>query len=156
MSSTGAALARGQSKQNYQTPVDFMQAVHKRFGDISWDLAAETENTQCLNFFSEEENSFTKHWHSLPSGWLWLNPPFSNIEPWAKKCAEEMKLGARVLFLTPASIGSNWFTEHVAPNAYTLALNPRLSFDGKNPYPKDCQLSVFCGGLNGFNTWRWK
>lgn len=152
---TGAALARGKSKQDYSTPLDFMEAVAIRFGRPTFDLAADSTNWKAADYFTIEQDSLKQQWHKIP-GWLWLNPPFGSIEIWASKCAAESALGAKILFLTPASIGSSWFQTWVHPCAVTLALNPRLCFDGKNPYPKDCQLSVFCAGLSGFNTWRWK
>lgn len=147
-------MNRGSSKQDYATPSDFMKAVTRRFGIISFDLAAHSKNKQHDNYFSILDNSLIQEWHKIP-GWLWLNPPFDNIAPWAMKCQEEMRKGAKILFLTPASIGSNWFALHVNREAVTLGLNGRLSFDGIAPYPKDCQLSVFAHRLTGFDTWRW-
>lgn len=156
MKKSGASFARGASKQDYRTPADFMAAVTARFGPISFDLAALAENTQHKNFFSIRDNSLVQDWHKL-HGLLWLNPPFDNITPWAKKCAEERERGARIAFLVPASVGSNWFADYVFPNAFTWALTGRLCFDGIAPYPKDCQLSLFTPeGTTGFNVWRWK
>jgi hypothetical protein len=74
---------------------------------------------------------------------LFLNPPFSDIEPWARKCARESNRGAEILFLVPASVGADWFVEYVYPNAHVLLLHGRLCFDGKDPYPKDCLLAHF-------------
>ncbi len=101
-----------------------------------------------------------QEWHKIP-GILWLNPPFDNIAPWAKKCAEESRKGAKILFLTPASVGANWFSSHVHRLSFVLGLNGRLAFDPANPtwgYPKDCILSCFglAGGVTGFDTWAWK
>lgn len=154
---SGAALNRGSSKQDYATPPEFIEAVVKRFGRISYDLAASPENTKSEHYFSEAQNSLAQDWHSLSDGVanLWLNPPFDNISPWALKCAEEGQRGARILFLTPASIGANWFAKHVHNKALVLALNGRICFDGKNPYPKDCILSCYGFGVTGFNVWGW-
>jgi len=41
---TGPSIARGSSKQDYATPRSFIAAVEKRFGPLSWDLAAHREN----------------------------------------------------------------------------------------------------------------
>lgn len=161
---SGPSINRGTSKQNYRTPDDFMEAVRKRFGRISWDLAAESSNAQHEHFYSEQDDAFKFHWHQIKDedhesrneGWLWLNPPFSGIEPWAEKCAAEVKQGAKILFLVPAAIGSNWYWGHVAPNAHVLALRQRICFDGKNPFPKDLLLCVFHAGLKGFQPWDWK
>ncbi len=149
-------MARGKSKQDYATPPDFMQAIHRRFGEPAFDLAASTANSKCdVAFFSEADDSLTQEWHRI-SGWLWLNPPFDNIAPWAEKCRKESAMGARILFLTPASIGANWFADYVYGGAVVLALQGRLCFDGIAPYPKDCMLSVFSNGLSGFGVWKWK
>lgn len=155
---TGAGFNRASSKQDYATPPDFMAAVTRRFGPINFDLAAHAENTKHPNFFSIADDSLRQEWHKIP-GLLWLNPPFDNIAPWAKKCREEGQRGAKILFLTPASVGSNWFADHVHNWAIVAALQGRIAFDPANPtwgYPKDCILSVFGFGVAGFNTWKWK
>lgn len=157
MNKTGASLNRGGSKQDYQTPNDFIGAVERRFGDLMFDLAASENNRQAHLFYSIEENSLTQDW-SILGGNLWLNPPFSDIEPWARKCAEtSANDNRRILFLVPASVGSEWYRNWVEPYAYVLGLNPRLTFVGcEQGYPKDCILAVYGHGLTGFRTWRWK
>jgi phage N-6-adenine-methyltransferase len=145
------------SVQTVETPDDFFSAVVARFGNFSWDLAANASNTKCENFFSEEQNSLNQAWHQL-GGNLWLNPPFSNIETWAAKCVEESRLGADIFMLVPASVGSDWFRHCVEGKSYALALSPRMTFVGhKDPYPKDLMLCVYNGWeLTGFGTWRWR
>jgi phage N-6-adenine-methyltransferase len=145
----------GRSKQDYSTPDDFMFALKERFGYPTWDLAASPENTKCDHFYTEKEDSLSKNWHHN-LGFQWLNPPYENIEVWAAKCAFESTLRAKIFLLVPASVGSEWYKNWVEPYAYVLGLNPRLSFDGKNPYPKDCILAIYNYGLTGFKTWRWK
>ncbi len=153
MSSTGASMARGKSRTDYATPWPFFHAVQNRFGPVTYDLAAHAQNAKHENYFTEAQNSLIQPWSEIP-GWLWLNPPFDRITPWAKKCAEEAELGAKILFLTPASVGANWFAQHVHGHALILGLNGRISFDGIAPYPKDCILSIF-GAESGFDVWRW-
>jgi phage N-6-adenine-methyltransferase len=149
-------VRRGQSKQDYATPPEFMAAVSQRFGPINFDLAASEHNAKHANYFSAQDDSLRQEWHKV-SGVLWLNPPFDNIAPWAAKCkAESRGRRARILFLTPASIGANWFAEHVHGHAQVLALNGRISFDGVAPYPKDCMLSCFGFGYTGFDVWAWR
>ena len=160
MSKTGASFNKGRSKQDYSTPGEFIGAVCSRFGHIGFDLACNDDNSVVSQGFDEEDNSLEQDWHDAwcrHEGWLWLNPPFRNIAPWAAKCAQEMRNGADILLLTPASVGTNWFNEHVRPNAYVLELTPRICFDGKSPFMKDCLLSVFTyGGLPGRASWKWK
>jgi hypothetical protein len=85
-----------------------------------------------------------------------LNPPFADIEPWAKKSALHRHAG-RTFMLVPASVGSNWYAEHVHGIAHVVALSPRLMFIGEtNPYPKDLALLIWSSVCGGFSTWRWK
>lgn len=154
MVKTGAAFKRGKSKQDYATPRIFLDAVEKRFGKITFDLAASPENAVCENYYTKEQNAFLQNWKI--EGNLWLNPPFDKIEPWAKMSAAAGHVGVRILFLVPASVGSEWFAKYVEPYSMVYALSPRLSFDGKNPYPKDCILAAYGFGVRGFSTWRWR
>ena len=151
---TGAANNRGNSKQDYETPWEFIRAVESRFGPVVWDLAATKENAKGLLWISEEIDSLASKWS--PGVLSWLNPPFGDIAPWAKKCAEEAALGARILLLTPASVDSNWWRDYIHGKAWVEFLSPRISFDGKNSFPKPCTLSCFnvCGV--GYGYWRWK
>jgi phage N-6-adenine-methyltransferase len=147
------------SRQDYGTPWDFIRAVEARFGPIVCDLAAHAENAKCATFLSAEEDSLMVPWaERWPTGTLWLNPEFKDIDPWAEKCSIESR--ARhgfILMLTPASIGTEWFASHVNRKAMVLGLSPRLTFDGTSaPYPKDLMLSVYSAWLSGFDTWRWK
>jgi DNA N-6-adenine-methyltransferase (Dam). len=159
MKKTGASNNRHNSKQDYQTPEDFRRAVVDRFGPIHCDLAATRENKFGVYHIAEDEDSLSADWW-LYSGTLgrllFLNPPFRDIAPWAEKCAIESARGARILFLTPASVDSNWWRDYVHGRAWVDFLSPRLCFDGKDPFPKPCSLSCFnvCG--IGYGTWRWK
>lgn len=152
---TGAMLARGSSKQDYQTDPEFMKAVKYRFGTPRVDLAATLKNTQCNRYFTKRENALVQPW---PRTLCWLNPPYSNITPWAEKCAKEALLGSRILFLVPAAVGSNWFCESCFPHATTYFLNGRLIFVGeKDPYPKDLILCDFAGAHGRIcEPWRWR
>lgn len=153
---TGASFCRATSRQDYETPADFRQAVTARFGFPNWDLAALSDNYFGQNWIDESDNSLVQKWHEK-NGVMWLNPPYKNISSWAKKCCEESNRGAKILFLTPASVGSNWFCDYVFGHALVLFLNGRLQFVGaKDPYPKDCILSCFGFGETGFEIWKWK
>ena len=87
-------------------------------------------------------------------GLLFLNPEFSEIAPYSAKCLAESKREAKSALLVPASTGSLWYAHHVHDKALVLFLRPRLSFDGKAPYPKDCLLALH-GERPGFETWDW-
>jgi phage N-6-adenine-methyltransferase len=148
------------SEQAYGTPARFLDAVARRFGPITWDLAANSQNTVCghRHFGPGSrwgENAIERAWSLLGGGLLWLNPPFENLPMWAEKCADEGRRGAHIALLAPAAVSTNWFAEHVEGHALVLPIRPRLVFVGQTqPYPKDLLLAVY-GEPPGFETWRW-
>jgi DNA (cytosine-5)-methyltransferase 1 len=148
------AQQRGTSKQDYGTPPVFLDAVRRKFGPLVCDLAARADNAKCYLFIPPEVDSLAQDWNAIEhevDGYFWLNPPFANIAPWAKKAR-----GLPVLMLVPASVGSRWFAEHVYPFARVYALTPRLTFEGcTQPYPKDCILCDF-SAEPGFEVWDWR
>lgn len=157
---TGPTMARHRSEQVVGTDPLFVAAVEAHFGRIDFDLAATAGNRLAVRYFSKEQDALAQDWTQL-RGNLWLNPEFSDIAPWARKCAETAsdrrpRHGQRIFLLTPASVGTNWFAEHVHGKAFVLALQGRITFVGhEDPYPKDCILSVY-GGFVGFDVWDWK
>lgn len=148
----------GRSKQDYATPWNFIDAVESRFGKLYVDLAATAKNSKAPRYITPQEDSLSVDWSQWKNRVCWLNPPYSRIEPWARKCAEFASFGGegRLLFLTPASVGANWFAKFVYQKSIVIALNGRITFVGETlPYPKDCILSVFGAGLSGFEVWKW-
>lgn len=176
----------GRSKQDYETPRDFLAAVSKRFGRLDVDLAASCDNHKAPKYITQQEDSLSVPWaQQWPYSTMWLNPPFGNIEPWAAKCRAEgarlletapklephltmeaweqgctptVKRPGKIIMLVPASVGSNWFAEHVHGHALVLGIRPRIEFVGADdPYPKDLMLCLFgYTRLPHFDCWRWK
>ena len=158
-----ATQPRARSKnQAVGTPDDYLTVVRNEF-TIVHDLAANAENYVHPSYYSVENNAFDHDWHrhpllSLPNTWLWLNPEFANIKPWARKCYEEMEQGARILMLVPASVGSTWFAEWVENKAVVRFNLGRLTFKGNTkPYPKDTMLCLYNKHMTpSMGTWAWK
>lgn len=176
----------GKSRQVWSTPWPFLDAVERRFGPITFDLAADLTNCRVRSFDAAKllgggqavlprafakcyygpssefgVDALAQDWRQL-SGNLWLNPEYADIGPWAKKCSESAAYDSRmkraparrIFFLVPASVGSEWFAEYVFDAAHVIFPRPRLSFDGKAPYPKDTCLAVY-GEKPGVSLWRW-
>jgi phage N-6-adenine-methyltransferase len=161
---TGAALNRGASRQDYATPSDFLNAFRARFGDIVFDLAAHERNHVAERYFSPSQDLLSQDWGAeldkcSQRQWLWLNPPFANIGPWAWKCARHARRAHATMrgiaLLVPASVGSLWWYEHVAPHAQVYFLIGRLHFSEAGPFPKDCALCLF-GPEPGHHYWDWR
>ena len=143
---TGAANHRGRSVQVVGTPPALLDAVQRRFGVLTWDLAATPENAVAPDWFTEADDALARPWPR--EGVLWLNPPFANIAPWAAKCSEWLKAGPRassvLLFLVPASTDANWWAAYVSGSARVLSLCPRVTFVGHTtPFPKGLALCVY-------------
>jgi phage N-6-adenine-methyltransferase len=156
----------GLSKQDYQTPVDLLDAVKARLHieNFSIDLAASQENAIEARYYSEEDDSLVQSW--VTDGWAWLNPPYAKIEPWVAKAANEAAKGAHIAMLVPASIGADWWLHYVEGYAYQSFLNGRLcfipdwrerGFTTKPLYPKDCVLLLYTPwGFTGHEIWNWR
>lgn len=203
-----------------------MAAIRKRFGPISFDLAAHAGNKQHPRYFAPvyfsetfehsfqieslygvpiNNNlpndlrpvtiSFVKHdkkkqvwiyekktWNDDPEaygkdafahswadlskkfgnehpsgrGLLYLNCEFNDITPWAKRFFEEMQKGANGLLLTPMTT-ANWFRDYMAGKGDCYPLSGRLSFDGKNVFPKDCLITHYSPDCRGdMFLWDWQ
>mgnify|MGYP001569823111 CR=1 FL=1 len=151
----------GRSKQDYATPVEFMDAAKNYLGISAFeaDFAADVQNAKGLLYWDIEIDSLSMNrgsWRAIvANGWGWLNPPFAHITPWAKRCKELKEDGGKIALLVPAAVGSNWFRDYVFRVANVIALNGRLSFDGIAPYPKDCMLCLY-GDEPGFDVWNWR
>ena len=154
----------GRSKQDYATPANFIRAVKARLGILrfSHDFAADSSNAKAFSWWGEQTNSLAVsplEWRdACGNEWGWLNPPFADIGPWARRCAETADQGGKIAFLVPAGVGANWFRDYVHRKAMVLALNGRLAFMPDKPkwlYPKDCVLGLY-GATPGFDVWNWR
>jgi hypothetical protein len=67
---------------------------------------------------------------------------------------------AQIVMLVPASVGSQWFWDHIynEEGVTVWFLKGRPSFDGKGAYPKDCMIVVFDGKSRdcGMEVWDWR
>ena len=151
----GASFNRHKSRQDIQTPPDFLRAVRSRYMvDFKLDAAASATNAVAESFYTEEQNGLTNPWAS----WTWCNPPYSDVEPWVKKAYSERKLGIGSFLLLPASVGSNWWKFWVHGKAHAILLNGRITFIGqKDPYPKDLAMLIYCPQIRGgYDVWSWQ
>ncbi len=154
----------GRSKQDYGTPPEFLVAVKKLLGihKFSHDFAASAHNAVAETYYDAAIDALTMaddDWARMTggTGCGWLNPPYANIGPWAKKCVE-MSHSAHIAFLVPAGVGANWFRDYVHAKARVLFLNGRLTFVGATqPYPKDCILCLYGPDVTiGYDVWNWR
>lgn len=160
--STGASMNRGGSKQDYETPKEFMNAIERRFGPIAWDLAAAHGQQKAPRFIAPPgsghvHEDFFSDAALRARGLCWLNPPFGAVAKWAARCAEITTQERQILMLAPASVSTDYFAEHIFPHSLVLAIRPRIAFVGeKQGFPKDLMLACYGFGVHGFDLWQWK
>ena len=94
-------------KDLWQTPKFVFDYYNQRF-NFSCDVAASKENALCENFIDEREDSldYAVEWGTSN----WLNPPFSNIEPWISKAITRMVINDDLtVMLLPSDTSVKWF-----------------------------------------------
>lgn len=165
---SGPSINRAESSGDIWTPQVFIDAVERNWGPLTVDLAATTASAKALTYYTPEQDSLNQNWTRL-SGNLWLNPPYSNITPWAKKCAKSYGENEQVeiFLLVPASVGANWFWDYVWDYATVYSVG-RMVFDncfdrktGKlvsTVYPKDLILCHYTNTTPSkvLQRWQWK
>lgn len=89
------------------------------------DVAARGDNALCARYFTEEDNGLAQDWTGER---CWMNPPYSDIEPW---CAKAAAARALTVGLLPVRTDLGWFHDHVlAAGAEVRFLRGRLRFYG--------------------------
>ncbi|EFN9166760.1 phage N-6-adenine-methyltransferase [Escherichia coli] len=77
--------------------------------------AAAAHNALCRKFITAEQNTLETPWAdylSIP-GYVWLNPPYSDITPFVKKAAAESANQIGTVMLVPADTSVGWFKEAI-------------------------------------------
>lgn len=151
------------SQQLYRTPPDFLRAVKRRFGvRIGFDLACTEDDCvgEGLGFFHPAQDALTRAWPRTDGDFVaWCNPPFNRASAFARVASESPH--CRTLMLIPASVGSNWFAEHVDGKALVIFLRPRIVFLQPDGTPcgaginRDCMLLGW-GWQPGFVCQDWR
>lgn len=175
---SGPSINRAESSGDIWTPWPFIRAVEEAFCELLIvDLAASgKESAKAAAFITPEIDSLKENWDTWfyqyrvgTRGALWLNPPYSNIAPWARKCANTYVFDERVeiFLLVPASVGVNWFWDYVWDYATVYSVG-RMVFDNcfdrksgqlvSTVYPKDLILCHYTNTSPSrtLQRWPWK
>ncbi len=79
------------------------------------DAAAAPHNALCRKFITAEQNTLETPWADYLNvpGYVWLNPPYSDIMPFVKKAASESGNQIGTVMLVPADTSVGWFKEAI-------------------------------------------
>lgn len=123
------------NKQDYSTPWPLVKQVEKEIGGFfSLDVCATEKTTKAPNFYTEEEDAFTKNWglDAANSGLAWCNPPYANGMPekfLRHAMAEKAKNGLTTVFLFPANKTDQiWWHNLVIPKHAVWDVRGRVNF----------------------------
>lgn len=124
--------------QNWTTPDEFLDLLDYEFGFVL-DVAAQKENTKCVDFLTEEDNALICPWKKTN----WCNPPYgdkkSPVKKWAEKAYKESLRGNTTVMLLPINKQDQaWFHKFAIPFAEIRIVVGRINFvdaiTGLRPY----------------------
>lgn len=81
------------------TPQDWFDQLHARFR-FTVDAAASKENAKLPRYWTVQDSAFDQEWWGER---IYINPPFSNIEPWVMKAHEVSLMTPLVVMVVPAN-----------------------------------------------------
>lgn len=121
-----------EDKDEFRTPPWLFAWRNRRFL-FEIDAAATHENALCSLYYTKEENALAHRWDDMvpdePLPRVWCNPPYSDVEPWLEKAAEEARRGILTDMLLPAMNGEVYWGKYVHGVAGEVTfINGRISF----------------------------
>ncbi|HEM8640849.1 TPA: phage N-6-adenine-methyltransferase [Enterobacter hormaechei] len=98
----------------WRTPPALFASLDAEFC-FQLDAAAAPHNALCRKFITAEENALETPWADYLNvpGYVWMNPPYSDITPFVKKAAAESNNQIGTVMLVPADTSVGWFKEAI-------------------------------------------
>lgn len=98
----------------WRTPPALFASLDAEFC-FQLDAAAAPYNALCRRFITAEQNTLETPWADYLNvpGYVWLNPPYSDITPFVKKAAAESANQIGTVMLVPADTSVGWFKEAI-------------------------------------------
>ncbi|HDW1350524.1 TPA: phage N-6-adenine-methyltransferase [Klebsiella michiganensis] len=110
----GGSKTPADQRDLWRTPPALFACLNAEFC-FQLDAAAAAHNALCRKFITAEQNTLETPWGdylSIP-GYVWLNPPYSDITPFVKKAAAESANQIGTVMLVPADTSVGWFKEAI-------------------------------------------
>ncbi|MBZ7420931.1 phage N-6-adenine-methyltransferase [Klebsiella michiganensis] len=126
----GGSKTPVEQRNLWQTPVPLFVALDAEFR-LTLDAAASADNALCNRYITEQQNTLETPWANYLSipGYVWLNPPYSDITPFVQKAADESKNQIGTVMLVPADTSVGWFREAIeTASEVRFIVGGRLAF----------------------------
>ncbi|EMN5860606.1 phage N-6-adenine-methyltransferase [Pluralibacter gergoviae] len=110
----GGSKTPADQRDLWRTPPALFACLNAEFC-FQLDAAAAAHNALCRKFITAEQNTLKTPWAdylSIP-GYVWLNPPYSDITPFVKKAVAESANQIGTVMLVPADTSVGWFKEAI-------------------------------------------
>lgn len=97
------------NKDEWETPASIFDPLDAEF-DFDLDPCATAENRKCQMYFNIQVDGLNRAWSCYYDS-AFVNPPFSNLGKWIKKCAHEASHRMTCVMLIPARTDTKaWHT----------------------------------------------
>ena len=98
----------------WRTPPALFASLNAEFC-FQLDAAAAPHNALCRKFITAEQNTLETPWADYLNvpGYVWMNPPYSDITPFVNKAATESANQIGTVMLVPADTSVGWFKEAI-------------------------------------------
>lgn len=126
----GGSKTPVEQRNLWQTPIPLFVALDAEFC-LTLDAAASADNALCNRYITEEQNTLTTPWADflVAPGYVWLNPPYSDITPFVQKAAAESKNQIGTVMLVPSDTSVGWFREAIeTASEVRFIVGGRLAF----------------------------
>ena len=81
----GGSTTPPEHRDSWQTPPEIFAALNRDFRFVA-DVAASAHNHLLPVYFTEKDDALAQDWAGhLPIGFVWCNPPYSEITPLFRK-----------------------------------------------------------------------
>ena len=126
----GGSKTPADQRDLWRTPPALFACLNAEFC-FQLDAAAAQHNALCRKFITAEQNTLETPWADYLNvpGYVWLNPPYSDITPFVKKAAAESANQIGTVMLVPADTSVGWFREAIeTASEVRFIVGGRLAF----------------------------
>jgi len=116
----------------WETPPEFFNFINDMF-HFTLDPCASDQNALCDLYYTVDDDGLKQNWQGQRT---YCNPPYTDINAWTKKCAEEgEKEDTMVALLTKPATETDRWSDYIMNSKIVYFIKPRINFllDGKRP-----------------------
>lgn len=119
---------------HWETPDYFFKLLDDEF-HFTLDPCASDFNHKCKKYYTIKEDGLKQDWSNEV---VFVNPPFSNIKEWVKKCYQEgLKENTIVVMIIPSRTDTQYWHEFVMSAVEIRFCEGRVNFLRNGEKPKN-------------------